>query len=285
MWISRLGVTPILILEGKNLWTLLTSMFMHADIMHLLGNMIYLWVFGDNVEDTLGHLKYLLFYLFGGFVASFTHIASVIVTLPTVGRVGLMIPSVGASGAISAVLGAYMLLYPRARIRTVVIYYFIQIISVPAYYYLGFWFLYQLLMGMISLTGLYSGVAFWAHIGGFAAGYLTIGASGIRAKPKKPTPRMVKPIRPIIVSPYVKTPLVDVILEGDRIRILAELPGVSLEDIRIAVTSWDVTISAERGDIRFYRHIILPAPAVPQIEDLTYHNGVLSFTLRRLYAF
>jgi len=284
MGIIYLGVIPIHILRGERLWTLLTSMFMHADFMHLFGNMIYLWVFGDNVEDDLGHLKYLLFYLFGGFVASFTHIASVIAALPTVGPVGLITPSVGASGAISAVLGAYLLLYPRARIRTVVFYFFIQIISVPAYYYLGFWFLYQLLMGLISLTGFTSGIAFWAHIGGFVAGLATVKLLGVKAKPKRRVTvvvrRRVRP--PYYYEPWVRTPFADVIVEPERVRVVAELPGVDLEKINVVATSWDVVISADRGDIRFYRRILLPVPVIPQVNGLTYRNGVLSFYLKRI---
>jgi len=100
--IESFGVTPSYILNGERLWTLLTSMFMHADIMHLFGNMLYLWVFGDNIEDALGHTKYLVFYLLGGLAATFAHIASLFVMLPSFGDVGFDIPSVGASGAISA---------------------------------------------------------------------------------------------------------------------------------------------------------------------------------------
>ena len=114
--ISALGTIPGDIVTGKRLWTLLTSTFMHADLTHILGNMVYLWVFGDNIEDALGHSRYLIFYLLGGLAASFTHIASVIFTLPSLGPywgyISLETPAVGASGAISAVLGAYLLLYP-----------------------------------------------------------------------------------------------------------------------------------------------------------------------------
>ena len=171
--IWEFGTIPRDVMQGENLWTLITSMFMHADVMHLVGNMIYLWVFGDNIEDALGHTKYIVFYILGGLAASFAHIASLFAALPSFAYgVGFGIPSVGASGAISAVLGAYMLLYPRARIRTLVFYFLIQIITVPALYYLGFWFLYQLMMGFFSLTLLSSGVAFWAHIGGFIVGLI-----------------------------------------------------------------------------------------------------------------
>jgi len=283
--IVNLGTTPSDIIAGRKLWTLLTSTFMHADIMHILGNMVYLWVFGDNIEDALGHLRYLFFYLFGGLAASFAHIGSVIYMLPSLepylGLINLSTPAVGASGAISAVLGAYLLLYPKARIRTLVFYIFIQIVSVPAYYYLGFWFLYQLMMGVISLTGLSSGVAFWAHVGGFVAGFLTIKPFGAKLKLKR-TPLREKPVRPFYVSPWVKTPFVDVLTEEDKVRIVAELPGVEERDINLTISNWDAVISAESGNLRYYRRIMLPTTVIPEAKDLSYNNGVLAFTLYRL---
>jgi len=277
--IVSFGVIPSYIIDGERLWTLFTSMFMHADIMHLFGNMLYLWIFGDNVEDALGHVKYVVFYLLGGFAATFVHIASLFVALPSLGDVGFDIPSVGASGAISAVLGAYLLLYPRARIKTLIFFFFITIITVPAYYYLGFWFIYQLMMGVFSLTGVPSGVAFWAHIGGFAVGLVTVKA--FRTKPRlmevaTPTKR---PIRPLVVSPGVRKPFVDLIVEADKVTILAELPGVHQEDIKISVSGWEVVISAEHGDVRFHKRILLPVQVVPQVHGFYYRNGVLNFSL------
>ena len=285
--IEMLGAVPYDIINLDRLWTLLTSMFMHADIMHILGNMVYLWVFGDNIEDALGHSKYLIFYLFGGLAATFAHIASIWFLLPSLEQyLGMYdpskIPSVGASGAISAVLGAYLLLYPRARIRTLVFYIFVQIVSVRAYYYLGFWFLYQLMMGMISLTGIPSGVAFWAHIGGFVAGVLFIKPFGAKVKPKPPSVSKEKPVRPLYVSPYVRRPFVDILVEEDRVRIISELPGVDEKDIKLVVSSWDVVISAERGDIRYYKRVVLPTMVVQRVEELSYKNGVLVFTIPRM---
>lgn len=273
------GAIPSYIVNGERLWTLLTSMFMHADIMHLLGNMLYLWVFGDNIEDALGHTKYLVFYLLGGLAATFTHIASLFVTLPSFGYIGFNIPSVGASGAISAVLGAYLLLYPRAKIRTLIFYIFIHIITVPAIYYLGFWFIYQLMMGVFSMTGLSSGVAFWAHIGGFAAGLLAVKVFGIKPRFARVTAARRRPLRPLVVSPRVKGPFVDVVVEKDKVKILAEMPGVEQEDIEINVSESEVAISAEHGETRFYKRILLPALVVPQVQDFYYRNGVLSFFL------
>lgn len=148
-----------------DLRSLVTSMFMHAGLAHLLGNMLYLWIFGDNVEDVLGHFRYLMFYLAGGFVASFTHI----LLYPS-----SQIPTVGASGAIAATLGAYLLLFPHRRVVTIIpLGFFIQIARIPALLVLGMWFLFQLFEGMLALgmTQL-GGVAFWAHIGGFVFGML-----------------------------------------------------------------------------------------------------------------
>jgi membrane associated rhomboid family serine protease len=140
-----------------------TSMFMHAGLAHIGGNMLYLWIFGANVEDAMGHGRYLFFYLTGGVVASLAHI----LTNP-----GSQIPTVGASGAIAAVLGAYLILYPQSRVSTLIfIGYFIRLAMVPAIVVLGLWFVLQLFQGVLTFGAAdVGGVAFWAHIGGFVAG-------------------------------------------------------------------------------------------------------------------
>lgn len=142
-----------------------TSMFMHAGFAHIAGNMLYLWIFGDNVEDRLGPGKYLIFYLVGGIVASLAHL----LTSPD-----SQIPTVGASGAIAAVLGAYLVLFPQSRVVTLIpLGYFMRLTVVPAILVLGLWFLLQLFSGVLSMGGPdVGGVAFWAHIGGFVAGVL-----------------------------------------------------------------------------------------------------------------
>ncbi|MCD6458163.1 MAG: rhomboid family intramembrane serine protease [Thermoproteales archaeon] len=183
--IQTLGVIPLYIMKGKRLWILLTSMFMHADILHLAGNMLYLYIFGDNVEDAFGKFKYIIFYLLCGFGASFIHISSIAISLPSIRELNLQIPAVGASGAISGVLGAYMILYPHARIKTLVISWFITIVTIPAYYYIGIWFIYQFIMGIYSLTGLFSNVAFWAHIGGFLTGVVIVKVWKIKPKRRR----------------------------------------------------------------------------------------------------
>ena len=140
---------------------LFTSMFLHGGWMHLIGNMIYLWIFGDNVEDRLGHLRYLLFYLATGLGAALAHAYL---------HPDSTIPTIGASGAISGLLGAYLLLFPYARVYTFVPFFFV--LEVPAAIYIGFWFLGQLLSGTVALAlaGEGGGVAWWAHVGGFVAG-------------------------------------------------------------------------------------------------------------------
>jgi membrane associated rhomboid family serine protease len=286
MSIKKYGATPVFILRGERVETLFTSMFMHADILHLLGNMLYLWIFGDNVEDALGHFKYLAFYLVGGVFSGLMHILSTLLSLYTSPIIyvisELTTPAVGASGAISAVLGAYMLLYPNARIRTLVFYLFIAtIVSVPAYYYLGFWFLYQLLMGVISLSGLTSGVAFWAHIGGFIYGLIIVKALNLKPRRRIVEIRERRVYRPI-VAPWVREPLVDVLVEPDRVIVMAYMPGLEEKDIELAVSEWDITIAAEHEDVRFYKHIALPVPVLPRVVDLTYNKGVLRFTLFRI---
>lgn len=171
-FVEKLAVTPILLLSPST-WaqtpipaplTLLTSMFVHGSILHLAGNMLYLWIFGDNIEDTLGHLNYLVFYLACGLGAA----ASQVIIEP-----GSTIPMVGASGAIAGILGAYLVLHPHARILTFVfLLFYIRIMYLPAAILLGIWFAMQLFS---AVTGGPGGVAWYAHVGGFLAGVLFVG--------------------------------------------------------------------------------------------------------------
>jgi hypothetical protein len=163
--------------------TLLTCMFLHGGWLHFLGNAWFLYIFGDNVEDRLGHLGYLIFYLFTGIAASAIHILS---------DPGSTIPTIGASGAISGVMGAYFLLYPQARILTIVpIFLLIQTIILPAPIFLGIWFLFQFVQGVLPVTSAEAGgVAVWAHIGGFAAGVIfTLLFMATHRLGPKPAPR------------------------------------------------------------------------------------------------
>jgi len=163
--IQRYGMTPYYIMNGRRLYTLFTSMFLHGGIVHLAGNMLYLHIFGDNIEYAFGRRRYLAFYLLCGVAASIAHILSI--TTPD----DWLVPAVGASGAISGVLGAYLLLYPKARVLTLVLVYWVYMVHIPAVFFLGFWFIFQFLEGMLTLgLGVASGVAYWAHIGGFVVG-------------------------------------------------------------------------------------------------------------------
>jgi membrane associated rhomboid family serine protease len=153
--------------------TALTSMFMHGDWLHIIGNMLFLWIFGNNVEDAFGHIRYLAFYLLGGFAAT---TLQTFITLAYGTQAESEIPNLGASGAVSAVLGAYLLLLPNARVVTIIFVLIIFVRDFPAWIFLGVWFLLQLWSGGFSL--LYpeegGGVAFFAHIGGFVFGLATV---------------------------------------------------------------------------------------------------------------
>jgi hypothetical protein len=175
-FIFHFGVIPhkfILLLSSDTFYPaatflpLFTSLFLHGGWLHLLGNMLYLWIFGDNVEDVLGHARYLIFYLLCGIGAGMTHIITQSVS---------QVPTIGASGAIAGVMGAYFVLFPKARVVTLVpIFFFIQLIEIPAFFFLAFWLIMQLFSGTFSGSSAYSGgIAFWAHIGGFACGMLLL---------------------------------------------------------------------------------------------------------------
>jgi len=161
-FVTTYGVIPIEIQRGDDLYTLITAMFVHGGWAHIIGNMLFLWVFGDNIEHRFGSVIFLLFYLGTGLAASAAHIYT---------NQGSTIPSVGASGALSGVLGAYLVLYPRNRVRLLVLR--IGVVSIPALLFLGIWFLQQLISGVAALsvdTVQTTGVAVWAHVGGFVAG-------------------------------------------------------------------------------------------------------------------
>jgi len=171
---TQFALIPGELLGGRDLpptvpipiWlTLLTSLFLHGGILHLLGNMLYLWIFGDNVEDAMGPVRFLVFYLLCGIVAALAQIAI---------GLGSTVPMVGASGAIAGVLAAYFMLFPRSRVLTLIpLFFFLRMVTVPAVFLLGFWFLWQVISGAGSF-GSSGGVAFFAHIGGFIAGLFLV---------------------------------------------------------------------------------------------------------------
>jgi membrane associated rhomboid family serine protease len=166
---GEVGTIPLQPTPGPVYLTLLVSLFMHGSIMHLLGNMLFLWIFGDNIEDDLGHGRYVVFYLVVGVIASLAHVVSTF----TFGE-NPFIPSLGASGAISGVLGAYLILHPHRRVKVIMLR---MLTEVPGYVAVGLWFLFQLIsafgvIGQGPQSG--GGVAFMAHIGGFIAGVILV---------------------------------------------------------------------------------------------------------------
>jgi membrane associated rhomboid family serine protease len=150
---------------GRQPWNLFTSMFLHGSWMHLLGNMWFFWIFGNNVEDSMGHLRFIIFYLLSGLAAALLQVFM---------NPSSLVPMVGASGAISGIMGAYVVLYPRVRVYALLpLFIFFTTVALPAWAMLGYWMLLQLLGGLQS-AGATGGVAFWAHIGGFVAGVVLI---------------------------------------------------------------------------------------------------------------
>jgi membrane associated rhomboid family serine protease len=179
---SRFWITGYWVAD---LQTIVVSMFLHGGLMHIGSNMLYLFIFGDNIEDRLGHTRYAIFYLLCGFLATLAHAFF----SPT-----SRIPAIGASGAIAGVLGAYLLLFPHARVMTAIpIFFFITFREIPAVFILGFWFVLQLFSGVGSLGVAdaqdMGGVAYFAHIGGFVAGMLLVGVFGGFRKRRIAAPR------------------------------------------------------------------------------------------------
>ncbi len=181
---SAIGCGPDAPEQPATILTLFSSMFMHGSLLHLAGNMLFLWIFGNNVEDSMGPVKFVLFYLLGGLVA----IAGQVVIEPNAA-----VPTIGASGAVAAVLGGYILLYPRARVVTLIlIVFFFTIIELPAMLILGFWFVQQVAFGYFDLAnpaGGGGGVAYFAHIGGFLFGLAAIKLFASRKKDYSPPPK------------------------------------------------------------------------------------------------
>ena len=172
-FIYHFGVVPTIFMDDPTIHysTLLTSQFLHGGLAHILGNLVFLYIFGDNIEDRFGHVKYLLFYLVSGTVAALCQVQFNPLS---------KFPMIGASGAIAGVLGAFFLFYPRAKVMTLIpLGFFTRIVEIPAFFFLGFWFLMQTFSGTSALymaraTGSdIGGVAWWAHVGGFAFGFIS----------------------------------------------------------------------------------------------------------------
>lgn len=208
--ICEYGSVPADILDGRNYFTLITSMFMHGGWMHIIGNMVFLWVFADNIEATIGSLKFLIFYIVGGLAASLGHIYLGMGTelagccYPCGNEMGIKcaegtanlcsgsIPTVGASGAISAVLGAYLVMFPKSQVKVLVLAFF-RSFKLPAFIFLGMWIAMQLFSGFSEMGKAASGgTAWWAHIGGFVfgviAGFMFKEKGGIFLKEESSSP-------------------------------------------------------------------------------------------------
>ena len=186
MFIDRYGIIPSRFFQhhlfnadmmSSMITPLFSFMFLHGGWLHIVGNMLYLWIFGDNVEDRMGHLGYLIFYIICGMTSGLVQLF-----ISPASR----LPIVGASGAIAGVMGAYLLLYPFARVVTLFFFViFIEVIHIPAFFFLGFWFMLQFFSGSFSLAGQEGGVAWWAHVGGFLSGVLLVVPFSRRKKPMK----------------------------------------------------------------------------------------------------
>jgi hypothetical protein len=249
--------------------------------------MLFLWIFGDNIEDRFGHAKYLACYLFWGFAAAMAHLAWAM----GVGGEQMLIPAVGASGAISGVLGAYMVMFPHARIVTLIFFFFITTTRIPAFAYLFLWFIYQLIAAAFGAGG---GVAYLAHIGGFVAG-LAFGfaykylirriSAGIRARVPSISNQHSEyeryPAREHILKPL----RIEGIVTNRYVELLAEMPGVDERTISISVMDNSiVSIDAlsEDGYRRYSGRAILRVGVNEQPESVQYINGILRVRFTRL---
>ncbi len=203
--ICEWGAIPNEIVGGEDWLTMFSSMFMHGGWMHLIGNMLFLWVFADNIEATIGNLNFLAFYILGGLAATATHTflsigadptlacCSVCASISCIGEMPACegsIPMVGASGAISAVMGAYLVMFPKSRVRMLVLIFF-RSFRIPAFVFLGFWIGQQLISGFASLgpNAMESGTAWWAHIGGFIFGVIVGFIARASKRPQRAAPQ------------------------------------------------------------------------------------------------
>ncbi len=282
------GFVPAKFLDGLEtfriglLFPAFSSMFMHSSIMHILGNMLFLWIFGDNIEDRFGHGKYLAIYLFWGFVASMAHLVWAV----GAGGENLLIPAVGASGAVSGVLGAYLLMFPHARIVTMVFYFFITTTRIPAYAYLVLWFIFQLFAAGAGGGG---GVAYVAHIGGFAAGMVF--GLGYKQLSRARLRMLTMPGREAgereEVRPEAQTSIRPLRMEGittDKyVELLVEMPGIDERTISVNASGSTVLIGAVTADgrRRYSGRAILHAKIRQQPEFVQYLNGILRVRFAR----
>ena len=277
---NKYGAIPRSILEGDVL-SILTSMFLHGGIAHLIGNMVFLFVFGDNIEDRFGHIKYLLIYIAWGATAAIIH------SIFAVSAGGGMIPAVGASGAISGVMGAYLVMFPRSKIFTVIVAFFITTVRIPALAYIPFWFILQVIFGLIDPFG---GVAYVAHIGGFVVGVgtgyiwkLFLSGKNIITLQSK-TNNQIKGKQRLRIEEAIPQATPEVIEGPDFYEIIAEIHGVSdASDISATFepNTGNVRIIA-RGSRNYDMLAKLPTTAVkPTVEYIHYLNGIARIHLTK----
>jgi len=275
------GAIPKFVLEG-DIPAVITSMFIHGGILHIVGNMVFLYVFGDNIEDRFGHVKYFGIYILWGLFAALVH------SIYAVAVGGGDIPAIGASGAISGVLGAYLIMFPRAKIYTILIAFFITTIRIPALAFIPFWFILQILFTLIGEAG---GVAYLAHIGGFIAGvgtgytwkYLTAKKTSLSipsaAKTQKMRPRIED------ISPSLEP---EVIQGGDFYEIITEIHGISAAtDIHAEYEPNSKSVRIVASGSRKYELIAkLPGleglnHASPKVENIEFLNGIARIRLSK----
>jgi membrane associated rhomboid family serine protease len=275
--------------------TIITSMFMHGSIAHIIGNMVFLFVFGDNIEDRFGRIKYLLIYLGWGAAAALAHSAFAVSTG------GGDVPAVGASGAISGILGAYLVMYPRAKVLTALAVFFIYFIRIPVLIYIPFWFVMQVIFAALGLLNPLGGdgVAYLAHIGGFVAGaavgfawralpdsikYRGAQVAGAPGMPRSPSFRnpLMRKARPRIEDVAQAAP--EVIEGPDYYEVIAEIRGVSdASDISASydASTGQVRIMA-RGTRRYEMSAKLPgSPVNPVVKYIQYLNGIARIRLTK----
>ncbi|MGC1927969.1 MAG: rhomboid family intramembrane serine protease [Candidatus Nitrosopolaris sp.] len=271
------GAIPKFVLAG-DIPAVFTSMFIHGGIFHIVGNMVFLYVFGDNIEDRFGHVKYLAIYILWGLFAALVH------SIYAVAVGGGEVPAIGASGAISGVLGAYLIMFPRAKIYTVIIVFFITTIRIPVLAFIPFWFILQILFTLIGESG---GVAYMAHIGGFIAGvgtgytwkYLT----GKKMLLSIPSVGKTRKERPKIEDAF-PLPEPEVIESAGFYEIIAEIRGISAATDIHADYEPDykrVRIIAS-GSRKYELFAKLPDSATnPAVEYIHYLNGIARIRLTK----
>jgi membrane associated rhomboid family serine protease len=272
------GSIPHFVLSG-DVFSIITSMFMHGGIAHIAGNMVFLFVFGDNIEDKFGHVKYLLIYLLWGILAAYTH------SLVPTDNTNALIPAVGASGAISGVLGAYLVMFPRAKIFTVVFAFFITTIRIPAIAFLPIWFVMQLVFGFIFPQS--GGVAYFAHIGGFVAGLGTAYVWKLLVRNRDHQSRIIRspPIKKIAFNLPVNHLIrgePEIIKGPNFYEILAEVKGISgLSDISVNFEPQDTLVRITDNKSKTSQILAhLPEDASNyDLQEIDYLNGIIRVRL------